>query len=62
MSDDHTDLNATFERWLDEPWEEDYTARQQFWFAFKAGADWALAQIRKEASIPAPSAEAPPDG
>lgn len=53
------DLEVTFQRWLDEPWDKDYSPRQQFWFAFKAGADWALAQMRKEAGL-ADSAGAEP--
>lgn len=49
------DLEVTFQRWLDEPWDREYSERQRYWLAFKAGADWALAEIRKNAGFVEPS-------
>jgi len=54
------DLEVTFQRWLDEPWDKDYSMRQQFWFAFKAGAEWALKSVRENAGLPEIPASAPP--
>lgn len=46
-----SDLEAAFDKWLRER-RDDLNLRQQFWLAWKAGAEWALDGIRKGAGLP----------
>lgn len=45
---DTTNLERAFESWLRER-RDDLTLRQQFWLAWKAGAEWAMEEIKREA-------------
>lgn len=47
-----TKLDAAFDKWLSER-RQDLTLRQQFWTAFKAGADYVLSEVRGELGKPA---------
>jgi hypothetical protein len=50
---DTSDLEQTFDAWLDARDPHASTAqRLSYWFAFKAGAEWAMAEIRKNARLP----------
>ena len=50
---DISDLSEHFERWMNQPWPKTVmTDRQKLWLAFKAGGEWAIAEIRKNAGLP----------
>jgi hypothetical protein len=54
---DISDLNQHFENFLNQPWPKDAVSdRQILWLAFKAGGEWALQEIRKNARLPEPKA------
>lgn len=48
---DTTKLEAAFNSWLREL-PHNLKLRQQFWLAWKAGADWALDEVRERAGFP----------
>lgn len=47
---DTTELEKAFAAWLAER-RDDLTLKQQFWLAWKAGAEWAMAEIKKTAGV-----------
>lgn len=48
---DMTKLEQAFDKWLEER-RDDLTLRQQFWLAWKAGAEWAITEVKRNAGIP----------
>jgi hypothetical protein len=48
---DTTKLEAAFDAWL-KARRDDLTTRQQFWLAWKAGAEWAIAEIKEGVGLP----------
>lgn len=55
------DLETAFTKWLHER-RDDLNLRQQFWLAWKAGAEWALAGVRKGVGLPDSSEQRGKDG
>lgn len=48
---DMTKLEIAFDAWLKDR-RDDLTLRQQFWLAWKAGAEWVLDEVREKAGLP----------
>jgi len=51
MATDTAELNKSFDAWLKER-RDNLTLRQQFWLAWKAGAEWALDEVRRTSGLP----------
>lgn len=50
---DISDLEEHFQKFLNEPWPKGcITDRQKLWVAFKAGGEWAIQEVRKNAKLP----------